>query len=372
MQIYLYLDQGTTLSTFQRLGTLDREMAVYRRLTGLGHHVTVLSWAKGEDDFLLSRLAPIKVVQNTSRLPNRIWMVLKLFQLRQLRNAKVLLLTNQLHGAYLPAIISVLVGYRFVLRFGFLTSANYASDGGQRSLRYWSSLLNEFLSAMLAETVVTTTRTIAAALSKRAPWIKRKIRVIPNYIDETVFFPIASSTKHEGPFRVVSTGRLSPEKQYEILIRAVAKISGDAELLLIGEGLQRKSLQDIADSLNVTVEFLGQQDNARLRDIYSSCNAFVLCSKYEGHPKALIEAMACGMPVVGTNVRGIRDVVTNGENGILVEGNADAIAAALVLINADSTLRGMLSKNAATFARAFGLDVYVRTLDEALTRSQRA
>ena len=77
---------------------------------------------------------------------------------------------------------------------------------------------------------------------------------------------------------------------------------------------------------------------------------FVAPSRSEGHPKALIEAMACGMVVIGTDVAGVRDVISHGANGWLCAPGAGAIRAAITHLFGDAALRDRLGAAARTFA----------------------
>jgi glycosyltransferase involved in cell wall biosynthesis len=84
---------------------------------------------------------------------------------------------------------------------------------------------------------------------------------------------------------------------------------------------------------------------------------FVLPSLYEGHPKALIEAMSCGVAVVGTDVDGIRDVIRHGETGLLCEPTTDALAATLNRVLSDAALRNRLGQAAREFVvREYSLE----------------
>ena len=91
--------------------------------------------------------------------------------------------------------------------------------------------------------------------------------------------------------------------------------------------------------------------------IMQDWDLFVLPSLYEGHPKALIEAMAAGLPVVGSNVIGIREIITDGENGLLAEPDADSLRAAIQRLIQDRALRQRLGRAAREHAvQHFSLD----------------
>lgn len=154
----------------------------------------------------------------------------------------------------------------------------------------------------------------------------------------------------EGVPAIGYIGRLSEEKGIAVLIDACARLRArniPLKLVIIGEGPQRRELESAASNagLDGSVAFAGFQ-----RDIEQwlpSLDVFVLPSFTEGTPMALLEAMACGIPVVASAVGGIPQVVRSGENGILTPpGSPEEIMKALVSISGDRAFRKRLSEAA--------------------------
>ncbi|MCR4398000.1 MAG: glycosyltransferase [Firmicutes bacterium] len=131
-----------------------------------------------------------------------------------------------------------------------------------------------------------------------------------------------------------SLGRLVPEKGHDILVRAFAEVSSsvpEAVLVLVGDGPERPRLERLAHEMGLSgrVVFAGYQDNALAR--VDSFDIFAMPSLSEGLGLALLEAMALGKPVVAARTGGIPEIVTDGENGVLVPpGDAPALARALL------------------------------------------
>lgn len=120
--------------------------------------------------------------------------------------------------------------------------------------------------------------------------------------------------------KIVSVARLSPIKGMSYLIKAMVRMK-DASLVVIGDGPERKRLEMLSRNLGLSdrVSFTGWlSDRSRIVDHLRQATVFVLPSLSEGLPRVLIEAMACGLPVVATNVGGIPEVVRDGTNGLLV------------------------------------------------------
>ena len=116
---------------------------------------------------------------------------------------------------------------------------------------------------------------------------------------------------------------------------------------LAGRGVLRDPLQTLAREKNVPVEFLGVVEQAELPRVYGSSDVFVLASFTEGHPKVLLEAMACGLPCVASDCAGNRSLVTDGETGLLFDPHRpEELAARLRRIFDDPGLAARLGKAA--------------------------
>ncbi len=160
---------------------------------------------------------------------------------------------------------------------------------------------------------------------------------------------------HEGERRpvIAAAGRLHPQKNFAMLIRAFAqfyKTHHAYSLVIYGEGPERKELIRIANMLGVarSVELPGQSKTL-LKEI-NDCAMFVLSSDYEGIPNVLIEAMACGLPCIATNcpIGGVRSLIDNGENGLLVRtGSEKRMVAAMCAVADEPELAQRLGTNAA-------------------------
>lgn len=154
--------------------------------------------------------------------------------------------------------------------------------------------------------------------------------VVYNVLDLNM--PNGMADRGNSTFQYVSAGNLVPEKNYEILLKAFAKMPDkQCELTIYGDGKERISLEKLVEKLNLSerVHFIGRVPRKRLLKEYSQYDAFVLVSMRETFGVAYIEALALGLPVIATLNGGPKDFV-NQENGILVDPkNKDNITAAL-------------------------------------------
>ena len=177
----------------------------------------------------------------------------------------------------------------------------------------------------------------------------KSIEVIPNGIDLARFEGL-DRKEHEG-FVVVTVARLEKVKGIEYLIKAFSRcdLLGRSHLLIIGDGSERKNLESLSVKLGLTgkVKFLGQIPNERIPAYLMCADCFCLPSLKEGFGIAILEAQAAGIPVIGTKVGGILDLIEDGKTGILVEPkNPEAIAQAVMKISSEPEMASHLVQNA--------------------------
>ena len=150
----------------------------------------------------------------------------------------------------------------------------------------------------------------------------------------------------ENRFLIGAVGRLSAEKGFDVLIRAMqglVRLGRDVHLAIVGEGGERPALETLIRECGLAdrVTLAGWQTD--VRGYFEAMDAFALSSHREGLPNVLLEAMALEAPVVATRVNGVPRVIQNDENGLLVEpGDVEALASALDRVVLDGTLRARL------------------------------
>jgi glycosyltransferase involved in cell wall biosynthesis len=171
--------------------------------------------------------------------------------------------------------------------------------------------------------------------------LRDAVRLIRNAVDIAAFDDVRQEreTAPRASRRVLFVGRLCREKGALDLVRAFARLDGDAMLDLVGEGPADAEARALAEALGVAarVRFAGFQKDVRpfLRD----AAVLALPSYSEGIPRVVMEAFAAGVPVVGTDIPGLRELVTSGDNGRLVPvGDPAALAAAIAAVLANPAL----------------------------------
>jgi glycosyltransferase involved in cell wall biosynthesis len=170
-----------------------------------------------------------------------------------------------------------------------------------------------------------------------------KIRVVPNGVDTERFRPRVADRAFRQALRlpadaptVAIVAALRPEKNHELFLRAAALVHEqlpEARMLVVGNGVRRAALEQLSAELGLskTVRFLGTRHD--VPEILAQVDVVALTSHMEANPVSILEAMACGKPVVATRVGSVPESVRDGQTGYLVEpGDAAALAERLLLL----------------------------------------
>ncbi len=334
---------GTTLVEWERGGLLDREVAYYRSLLDHVGGVTFVTYDHPSPKLaeLSKRVAPVGVLGNRWGVHYRFFGLLAPFlHYRALRRC-ALIKTNQLNGAWAGLIAKWVSRRPLVVRCGYVWSRN-AIRQGTAGLRKRAILAIEGFVARRADMLFVATEDDRQYMLNTHHVSEGKIFVVPNPIDTERFSPNPVAHKHVGQAAYV--GRLSPEKNLRMLVKAVIRLS-EARLILVGSGPEEAELRRLASDCD-RIQFAGSVPNSQIPAILSEAEVFVLPSRYEGSPKALLEAMACGLAVIGADAPGIREVIQHETDGLLCEPSEDGLADAIRRALADAELRQRLGRQA--------------------------
>ena len=362
LNLVLFFTRGISLETWHRIGSLEREVALYRALRPHLASITFVTYGDAADlDHNTPQLEGIRILCNRRRLPLR-WYVRYLKYFPGLFPKKGLVFkSNQMQGAEIAGEVARCHNGAFIARFGYPFSYYRAQQYGTHSPEAENALALEEHVLRQADRVVVTTAAMQKQVMARHGLSEKTVRVIPNYVTTDLFSPGEGSVARSNPekTRLLYIGRLNPEKNLLQLLAAVAGLP--LELWLVGDGPLRRSLEKEATRLGVSARFFGNQPHESLPGLLNSATLFILPSLYEGHPKTLLEAMACGRPVIGTNVPGIREVICHGVNGLLCENGAAGIRQSIEALMNNPSQQKILGAAARQFAlQHFALEEIVR------------
>jgi len=200
----------------------------------------------------------------------------------------------------------------------FIDTLHTSSTGGiARQLGYRCS-------DWLADSVTAVSQSVADAHLAAGMVERKKLSVVPNGVDVDDFKPdecVRASLRQElglhDEFLWLAAGRLEPVKDYTTLLRAFAIVPGQTRLLIAGAGSQQSELCRLSVRLGLErrVRFLGFQQD--IKQWMRAADGYVLSSRWEGLPVGLMEAGACALPSIATDVPGSREVIVRGRTGQL-------------------------------------------------------
>lgn len=149
---------------------------------------------------------------------------------------------------------------------------------------------------------------------------KKSFDIIPNGVDTEVFYPIEKADSDE--FKILFVSRLIERKGLQFIIPQLQKIQDSTEkkvkLVVVGDGPYREQLETITREYKVAdmVEFVGQKNKKEIVPFYQNADLFILPSAKEGMPNVVLEAMACGLPIIMTPCEGSKELVQ--DNGYIL------------------------------------------------------
>jgi glycosyltransferase involved in cell wall biosynthesis len=199
----------------------------------------------------------------------------------------------------------------------------------------------------------------------------RDVAIVPNGIS-LAEVPDGPGVRDEADQekRVLYVGRLSPVKGIQYLIRAMKQVHDaipEARLIIIGDGREREMLKALAGELGIehSVEFSGEVPHGQVLSLMQQADVFVLPSLSEGFPMVIVEALACGLPVVASRVGGLPEIITDGTNGFLVEAkDVMALAEKIRLLLQDEQLRKKISADNRELVRKYTWENVVMELEK--------
>ncbi len=211
---------------------------------------------------------------------------------------------------------SGMIGYSLKNKIPYIVALRGSDVPGYNPrLKVQDALIFKYISKIVwknAKHVIANSESLKSLAQKT---LDIEMQIIPNGVDTNEFKPLKNK-KIGKKIKLISTGRLIERKGYKYLISAL-ELQNEFELTLIGEGDQEQDLKKLAKDLNVKVTFKGALSHSEISKELQKADVFVLPSLNEGMSNSILEAMACGLPVITTDTGGTKTLINN--NGYLVQ-----------------------------------------------------
>ncbi len=345
----LFFTIGVSLKLWHETGMIEREVAIYNELSKYFKNIYFFTY--GTEDFKFkSYLADnITIISKKYIKNDLLYSFLLPFIHRKILKEVDVLKTNQMLGSWSAAVAKLIYRKKLVVRTGYMWSIHLGKENAKRWRRILSKNI-EKLVYILADSAVTSSQTNFEYVEHY--YKPRDHILIPNYVETDVFKPLNTAKKKSS---ICFVGRLTSQKNLLALFEALSGLPYTIDL--IGSGEHEEKLKEFARENKTDASFLGNVPNHDLPAILNQHELFILPSLYEGMPKTLLEAMACGLAVIGTNIDGTKEVIKHGENGILCETDPKSIREAIVRVMEDEGLKQTLGINARkTIEQRFSLE----------------
>lgn len=353
MNVALFFTFDMSLYDWKTLGLIDREVEFYKKVSQLDKDIKFLFVTYGDEkdlnykeNFSSIDILPIYsiVKKPKSKYLKIIQSLFIPFIIRSHFKNIDIFKTNQLYGAWVPLIIKLLTRKPLIIRTGFdLLQFSFKEKKSFVKISIYYLLTQ--IALLLANLYFVSSKSDSIYLFEKFILLnKSKVIVRPNWIIPDIH----PAKQNKNGIKVLTVGRLEKQKNYFKLIEYFG--GSDFELDIVGDGTLKNELVNYAEKQSAKVNFLGLIDYNTLLEKYKEYTFFILSSKFEGHPKALIEAMSRGcICIVNKNIN-TEEIISNFENGILYDANIENPLNLIEKLQKENDSINKISKNAVNFA----------------------
>jgi glycosyltransferase involved in cell wall biosynthesis len=341
----LFFTGGVSLKTWAEVGNLEREIELYKGLSEKLKDINMVTYGGKGDRLYAKDLGGINLLSTTwYNNPKLTILHLLLKYLPQIYKSDILK-TNQIPGSEIPIWIKKHFGKKLIVRCGYLHSyfiKNQSKD--QKVIN--NAIQIEKKAFSCADVGIVTSSWQRDIVIKQYNVEPAKIKVIPNYVITDVFKLYPEIQKK---YDLIFVGRSGNQKNINNLLKAIQYLktkNKNISLIMIGGCCDNNEIREIVNQYRLNVTYKGNISNFELPYVLNQTKVFILPSYYEGHPKALLEAMSCELPCVGSDVFGIKEDIQHMETGYLCKTDYKSIAKAIETVLSDDLLQKKLGENA--------------------------
>ena len=323
MKLALFFTRNVSLKLWLDSGLFDREKLVYQKHLDNGNLQEVYWLTYGKEDTIIANQLKsdghlhrdITVLPMPHLFCGSIGQLIYSFLMPLIHRRKLksvnILKTNQTDGSWSAVIAKRLYKKPLIARSGYILSL-FVQKKQRSKLKIKLAEYIELLAYKSADIAVVASAQDRRYICSKYAIVSKKNEVLHNYIDTQLFCPGECERYAD---RILFVGRLEPQKNLFNLIEAISETSFTLDIC--GEGSLGKQLAHKAKELSVQINFIDVVPNYKLPEILNRYRYYILPSLFEGMPKSLLEAMACGLVCIGTNIDGINEIIEDNVNGYL-------------------------------------------------------
>ena len=318
LNILYFFSYKNSFSSWEKAGILEREMELFERLNQKYQiNFIFFSYNSLDETKYLKLFDSIQIINlntlfNSSNSISFFKTLLIPFKIKKLNLNIDLIHQNQLNGSWVSIITKLILKKPLLIRTGY-DMHQFAIDEEKHTLKIFLYKLLTRVSVSFADKFTVSSKTDL----KKFKNSKKNIILLRNWSNSLNNIEFKDRPTNE----ILSVGRLVDQKNYKKLILDFKNTYEEYRLVIVGEGEKKEELQYLAKQNNVNVVFKGKIKNSELKEFYQKFKFFISCSKFEGNPKALIEAMGAGCVVLTSNISNHSEIIEQNINGILFDIN---------------------------------------------------
>ena len=353
MNVALFFTYDVSLSEWDRLKIIDREMKFYTDITKDDSDIsfTLVTYGNQDDLKYENKYKNIRIIPLYSLKKRPVNKYIRLidslflpFRIKKYLNDVDILKTNQLLGSWVPIVLKRILNKPLIIRTGY--------DLFSFSLRQKKNLFKLLFYYLLTQLAIITSSVYLVSSREDMNFLKKyfywnnnnKLQIRQNWISAEENSNFLDREKKS----ILTVGRLEKQKNLYNLITKFKNT--DFSLDIVGEGSLRDSLVLHSNQSKVETNFLGIIDHNKLLNLYQHYKYFILNSTYEGHPKALIEAMSRGCIVIVNKSSNVQEIISHNVNGILFDSKNENPIDIIRNLNKNNQIALKISNEASRFA----------------------
>ncbi len=362
MNVALFFTYGVSLKNWLESGLLDREIEIYEKISqGSDIRFTFITYGSEDDLEIINdnnsiHVLPIGKYLNSS---NRVFYFLKSlivpFKIKNKLNNIDLIKTNQLMGSWVAIILKFIIKKPLIVRTGY-DLLEFSIKENKSFIKKTFYYILTYKSLLFCDKYFVSSNIDVENIKKRFKFINdNKLELRPNWVN---IKKVNKEFNDRNGHKLLTIGRLEKQKNYISLIQSLEKTN--LELDIVGDGSLKDEIKDAAEKHNVKINFLGVIKNKEILELIENYKYFILYSKYEGHPKSLIEAMSKGCIALVLKNKNIEEIIDHQKNGIIIKDENESIVKWLEHFKNNKNEALNISLEAQNFvASKFSLDNYI-------------